>query len=263
MKTRKSAVAGMFYPERCHDIKAFITHFESQIKGPTCTIAPKALIVPHAGYIYSGYTANLAYHYTASKRSDIQCVVVIGPSHRVYLEGASIALYDTYHTPCGEISIDLAFSHMLEKQFSFLRFHPTAHEEHSTEVQMPFIRHYFKEAMVVEIVYGDITAKELSDVMDTVLTEENTLLVVSTDLSHFHSEEEANELDNICIQAIQNLDIHALSNGCEACGILGIKALVHVAEKHHLKPHFLDYRTSFAHTKDASRVVGYTSFVLG
>lgn len=263
MKTRKSAVAGMFYPESCHDIKAFITHFESQIKEPACTIVPKALIVPHAGYIYSGYTANLAYHYTASKRSDIHCVVVIGPSHRIYLEGASIALYENYHTPCGEIAIDLEYSHALQKRFSFLSFHPSAHEEHSTEVQMPFIRHYFKHVKVVEIIYGDITHGELSNLMDEVLKEEGRLLVVSTDLSHFHSEEEANELDNHCIQAIQNLDLPALSNGCEACGITGIKALVHVAEKHHLKPHFLDYRTSFDRSGDASRVVGYTSFVLG
>ena len=262
-KYRKSTVAGMFYPETCSEIKHYIAHFTQAMPPLNIDVTPRALIVPHAGYIYSGYTANLAYHYTAHKRSDITRVVVMGPSHRVYVEGASIALYDYFHTPCGELAIDLDFSHQLQKAFAFLRFHPNAHEEHSTEVQMPFIRHYFKEASVVEIVYGDITHGELSMLMDAVLQEEGTLLVISTDLSHFYTEEKAKEIDALCIQAIQNLDIQALSHGCEACGLTGVKAVVQSAQQHHFTPHLLDYRTSYARTKDASSVVGYTSFLLG
>ena len=128
---------------------------------------------------------------------------------------------------------------------------------------MPFIRHYFKQAKVIEIVYGDISHDELSLLIDEVLLDEKTLVVISTDLSHFYTEEEANTLDHTCIDAIQNLDLHALSHGCEACGLTGVKAIVQSALSHNLHAHFLDYRTSFARTKDASRVVGYTSFVLG
>ena len=127
---------------------------------------------------------------------------------------------------------------------------------------MPFIRHYFKHAKVVEIVYGDITHMELSMLMDEVLKDEKTLLVISTDLSHFYTEEHANTLDKECIEAISNVDLHALYT-CEACGITGVKAIVHSALSHNLQPHFLDYRTSFSRTGDASRVVGYASFVLG
>lgn len=262
-KYRKSAVAGMFYPDSCSEIKHYIAHFDKEMPETKLDVLPRALIVPHAGYIYSGYTANLAYHYAASKRPDIERVVVLGPSHRIYIAGASIALFEAYHTPCGEIEIDLAYSHALQKKFAFLDFHPMAHEEHSTEVQMPFIRHYFKEARVVEIVYGDITHGELSLLIDTLLLDEKTLVIISTDLSHFYTEEEANKLDNLCINAIAHLDIHALSHGCEACGLTGVKAMVHSALSHQLKAHFLDYRTSFARTGDDSRVVGYTSFVLG
>jgi MEMO1 family protein len=262
-KHRKSAVAGMFYPDNCAEIKHFIDHFTKAMPPLELELMPRALIVPHAGYIYSGYTANLAYHYTASKCADIKRVVVLGPSHRIYVAGASIALFESYHTPCGDIEIDLECSHALAKQFAFLNFNPLAHEEHSTEVQMPFIRHYFKHAKVVEIVYGDITHGELSSLIDDVLSDEKTLLVISTDLSHFYTEEEANKRDNLCIDAISHLDLHALSHGCEACGITGVKAMVQSALTHHFQAHFLDYRTSFARSNDASRVVGYASFVLG
>jgi len=263
MQKRHSAVAGMFYPDSCSDIQHYIDHFTQGIVPSTLDVVPRALIVPHAGYIYSGYTANLAYHYAASKCHEIERVIVIGPSHRVYIAGASIALYEQYQTPCGEIEIDLELSQSLQKNHPFLSFMPSAHEEHSTEVQMPFIRHYFKQAKVVEIVYGDLLAQELSHLLDDVLHDEHALVVISTDLSHFYTEEEANKRDNMCIQAIQHLDNHSLDNGCEACGIIGVKALVQSAHTFHLKPYFMDYRTSFDRTKDATRVVGYASFVLG
>ncbi|AOO63845.1 AmmeMemoRadiSam system protein B [Sulfurospirillum halorespirans] len=262
-KHRKSAVAGMFYPDNCSEIKHFIDHFTKAMPPLELDVLPRALIVPHAGYIYSGYTANLAYHYTASKHADIERVVVLGPSHRIYIAGASIALFESYHTPCGEIEIDLELSHALEKQFAFLSFNPLAHEEHSTEVQMPLIRHYFKHAKVVEIVYGDVTSGELSRLIDALLNDEKTLLVISTDLSHFYTEEEANALDQACINAISHLDLHALTHGCEACGITGVKAMVQSALTHNFQAHFLDYRTSFARSNDTSRVVGYASFILG
>lgn len=263
-KHRKATVAGMFYPDICSEIKHYIAHFDQEMPRLTLDVIPRALIVPHAGYIYSGYTANLAYHYTALKHPDIERVVVIGPSHRVYVSGASIALFEAYHTPCGEIEIDLEASYALKRKFAFLDFHPLAHEEHSTEVQMPFIRHYFKQAKVIEIVYGDIAHDELSALIDEVLRDAKTLVVISTDLSHFYTESEANKLDHTCIDAISNLDLQTLSHGdCEACGLTGVKAMVQSALTHQFQAYFLDYRTSFSRTKDASRVVGYTSFVLG
>ena len=260
MKIRQSAVSGTFYPNECDEIQHYIAHFNEATPKTGLDITPRALIVPHAGYIYSGYTANLAYN--ASKNSDIKRVIVIGPSHRVYLEGASIALYDAFQTPCKDIAIDLDYSLKLKEQYAFLNFTPQAHSEHSTETQMPFIAHYFQDAKVIEIVYGKLAHEPLSELINTLLKDVQNLVVISTDLSHFHTQEVANAKDKNCIEAINHLDIQSLEQ-CEACGIIGVKAIVQSAKKLGLEPHFLDYRTSFERTKDASRVVGYASFVLG
>lgn len=261
MQIRQSAVAGTFYPSDCTEIQHYIAHFTETMPNTTCHDTPQALIVPHAGYIYSGFTANMAYHLAASKRDDINRVVVIGPSHRIYLEGASIALYDAFQTPCGTITIDLDFSLELKKRFEFIQFVPEAHSEHSTEVQMPFIQHYFPQASVIELVYGKISSEKLSSLIDVLLNEEGTLVVISTDLSHFFTQREAMMLDNVCIKAIDALNLNTLDE-CEACGIIGVKALVQSALTNNLQPHFLDYRTSYERSHDASNVVGYTAFAL-
>lgn len=259
MKVRQSVVSGVFYPSECDEINHYIKHFNATMPKTTVDITPRALIVPHAGYIYSGYTANLAYN--ASKNANIKRIIVIGPSHRIYLEGASIALYDTFQTPCKDIAIDLDYSLKLKEQYAFLDFIPQAHGEHSTETQMPFIAHYFQNAKVIEIVYGKLAHEALSELINTLLEDTQNLVVISTDLSHFHTQEVANAKDKNCIEAINHLDIQTLEQ-CEACGIIGVKAIVQSAKKLGLKPHFLDYRTSFERTKDASRVVGYSSFAL-
>lgn len=259
MKVRQSAVSGTFYPAECDEIKRYIAHFNATMPKITLEITPRALIVPHAGYIYSGYAANLAYNLAASKRPDIQKIIIIGPSHRVYLEGASIALYDTFQTPCKDIAIDLELSQTLKETFDFIHFLPEVHNEHSTEVQMPFIQHYFPRAKVVELVYGKLSSEKLSTLLSALLKDKDVLVVISTDLSHFHSLDEATSLDQTCMKGINELNIEAFES-CEACGITGVKALVLSASRDGLKPHFLDYRTSYERNKDASRVVGYTAF---
>ena len=257
MSTRNAFVRGVFYPQTCEEIEHYIAHFNAAIKEPLPDVTPRALIVPHAGYIYSGYTANLAY-VCASKHA-YERIVVIGPSHRVFIEGASIAVYETYETPCGALDIDLRFSELLRETFPFLTHFSEAHAEHSTETQMPFIQHYFPHTKVIEIVYGKIDIKALSSLIDTLLETPKTLVVISTDLSHFYTQEEAATLDTLCINAIKELSLESFGKS-EACGMRGIQAMVMSALRYELMPYFLDYRTSFERSKDASRVVGYTSF---
>lgn len=258
MSTRNAFVRGVFYPQTCEEIEHYIAHFNAAIKEPLPSVTPRALIVPHAGYIYSGYTANLAY--VCASKHTYERIVVIGPSHRVFLEGASLGEFDTYETPCGEHVIDKAFGDTLKHTFPFLTHLPQAHAEHSTETQMPFIKHYFPHTKVVEIVYGKLSSAELSTLIDALLETEKTLVVISTDLSHFYTQEEAATLDTQCIEAINTLNLEGFRE-CEACGITGVQALVTSALRSKLKPYFLNYRTSFERSKDASRVVGYTSFV--
>lgn len=259
MTTRKCSVDGLFYPDSAQEIKQIFQHFNSSMPNKQTVANIKALIVPHAGYIYSGYTANIAYN-LASLNQDIERVVVLGPSHRVFLEGASVSAFEAFETPLGSIHIDTGYMEKLQAEHSFLDFFKDAHQEHSTETQMPFIKHYFPKAKTLEIVYGKIDHEELATLTDTLLQTEKTLLVISTDLSHFYPLEKANELDDTCIKAINDLDLEGFAN-CEACGIQGVKALVKSAKKHRLVPEFLDYRTSFDKSGDASSVVGYTSFL--
>lgn len=258
MSTRNAFVRGVFYPQTCEEIEHYIAHFNATTKEPLPHVTPRALIVPHAGYIYSGYTANLAY-VCASKHA-YERIVVIGPSHRVFIEGASIAVYETYETPCGALDIDLRFSELLRETFPFLTHFSEAHAEHSTETQMPFIKHYFPHTKVIEIVYGKIDIKALSSLIDTLLETPKTLVVISTDLSHFYTQEEATTLDTLCINAIKELSLESFGKS-EACGMRGIQAMVMSAKKHDFKAHLLDYRTSFERSRDATRVVGYTSFL--
>jgi len=133
------------------------------------------------------------------------------------------------------------------------------HAEHSTEVQFPFIKHYLPHAKIVELIYGDVEPKTLSEIIDFILNKEGCGVIISTDLSHFYNLGDANKLDNICLNAIVSLDTDMLENGCEACGKIGIKAMLMSAKKLDLKPHLLDYRTSADVSNDTSRVVGYVS----
>ena len=261
MKTlRKTAFAGSFYSAKKEEILRQIDDFNKKItiNGEFDT---RAMIVPHAGYIFSGFTANITYQICKNKKP--KRVIVIGPSHKVYFEGASIALYDEYQTPFGNIPIDKKFSTDLKNSYNFLSFDETMHAEHSTETQAPFIKHYFPDTQIVEIVYGKIGFEKLSLLIDEILEDKNNLLLISTDLSHFHTQEKANKLDTICLNAIAKRDTTLLDNGCEACGKMGVKALLYSALQKNMNSKVLHYCTSFDATKDATRVVGYTSAIVG
>ena len=256
MSRRKSYFDGSFYPAASGEIERYIEAFD-KVKKELLHLHPKALIVPHAGYVYSGFTANLAYSQLEPSRRRI---IVIGPSHRVAFEGMSIALYDSYETPLGDLAIDRGYATALQERFG-IAFEDAMHREHSTEVQMPFIKHYLPDAKVIEIVYGRQEPAELSKVIEFLLQDEANLVVISTDLSHFYTEEEANTLDTLCLKAIAEEDIEMLHRGCEACGKIGVEAMVLAAKRLGLTSKLLDYRTSAWASNDTSRVVGYTSAI--
>lgn len=262
MSTREAAVSGQFYPSKASEIRDMVKEYnevldtylkENKSMGQ---LKPKAVIVPHAGYIYSGFTANLAIKLLTD--SDIENIVVIGPSHRVYLKGTSISMYDSYATPLGSLKIDKKLTQTLKDKFA-LTFVPEAHHEHSTEVQMPFIKNYKPDVPVVELVYGEENPKVLAKVIEYLLDLPKTAVLISTDLSHFYDINKAKSLDAICIEAVENLDESGLHQGCEACGKIGIEAMLIAAKSKGLSPVILDYRTSANTSKDTSSVVGYMS----
>ena len=259
---RKASVAGQFYPAKCqeinNDIQRFNQRFE-QIKIPdeTATVRPRAVIVPHAGYIYSGFTANMAYRFL--QNSNAKRIIVIGPSHHHYFKGISGSYYEQFETPCGNLEIDSAYLFALAKEFN-IAFEPKAHaQEHSTEVQMPFIQHYFKDVKVIELVYSDMEVSLLSEMIRALLNNPENLLVISSDLSHFHTLEIAKRHDYACLKAVEELKVETLQKGCEACGLLGIQALLMASQKSNLQTTLLDYRTSADASGDERSVVGYMS----
>jgi hypothetical protein len=137
--------------------------------------------------------------------------------------------------------------------------YPEAHHEHSTEVQMPFIKHYFPDAKVIEIVYAYAEPSLIEPIIAYCLNQGDVAVVISTDLSHYYSQDEANHIDEICLEAIRDENTAELHQGCEACGMIGVEAMLNVAKKKGLKSTILDYRTSADASGDTARVVGYTS----
>jgi len=259
---RKASVNGTFYPKECNKIeeqfKVFNQQFNSyKIKKTIRSIQPKALLVPHAGYIYSGFTANFAYRFldkTSPKR-----IIVIGPSHHYLFKGISGSFYNRFETPCANISIDKAYLTSLSQKFS-IDFQEKAHlNEHSTEVQMPFIKQYFPNTPIIELIYSDISAKSLATIMVALLKNPDNIVIISSDLSHFYPLEKAKKVDNICLSAVSQLNIKILHRGCKACGFKGIEAIILASKALNLKSKLLDYKTSADAYGKKESVVGYLS----
>jgi AmmeMemoRadiSam system protein B len=262
---RKAAVQGQFYPDNCIKLKIYFRKFTAMIgpqtrSRPIFKVKPRAIIVPHAGYIYSGFTANVAYKILANNPA--KRVIIIGPSHTYYFKGISGSYFESYETPCGDIPIDTTYLINLAKTFK-IEFIPEVHQkEHSTEVQMPFVQHYLPQAKVIELIYGDISSKSLKQIIATLLKDKENAVVISTDLSHYYSKEKAYTLDKNCLEGIASLDVKKLKHGCEACGITGLKGVIKAAKSLGLRSQLVDYRTSADYSKDESKVVGYASAVI-
>lgn len=262
MMTRAMSVAGSFYPASSKEIIQMIDHFNTILESHPDTwnrfntLSGRAVIVPHAGWIYSGFTANIAFRVLSNTQP--KTIVVIGPSHRVGFEGISIADMDTYQTPLGALPIDHELVQTLRHHFSLPSF-PQAHHEHSTEVQIPFIKHYIPNVKIVELVYAYAEPAQIAPIIEIVLNLPDTAVVISTDLSHYYSLEEAKQLDSICLEAIRTENVQKLHQGCEACGMIGVEAMLSVAKKMDMEAMLLDYRTSADASGDTARVVGYAS----
>jgi len=253
-----------WYGNTCEGVEQYIAHFNKIIDenvepskaAEVFSLKPKALIAPHAGWMYSGFTANFAYRIASG--TNPKRIVVIGPSHRVPFEGISTTLEKSYETPCGFLPIDTSFASELIEKFGVLNIE-NVHQEHSTEVQMPFIKHYFKETPVVELVYGSYKPENLKDIIEYAI-DNGSLVVISTDLSHYYDLKTANALDYHCLEAVQNLDLEEL-NKCEACGKIGVAGMIISAIEMGLTPFIVDYRTSADVSGDESQVVGYMSAI--
>jgi len=258
------AVVKEWYGGSCEAVEKYIEHFNTiidenvdrQKAEEIFSLKPKALIVPHAGWMYSGFTANFAYR--IAQNSKPETVAVIGPSHKFAFEGISVTLEEEYETPCGNLKIDTALSKDLIENFGVQNLEHV-HIEHSTEVQMPFIKHYFGDVKVMELVYSNCDPAKLKNIIEYLLNK-NVLVVISSDLSHYYDLKTANILDYNCLDAVANQDISRLEK-CEACGKIGIEAMILASLEMNLASFVVDYRTSADVSGDENQVVGYMSAV--
>ncbi len=258
--SRIMSFSGSFYPDSAEVLESYFEQFNSYIdKNITLpNIDAKAIIVPHAGYVYSGFSANIAYRVLS--KSSLNRFIVIAPSHRVGFEGFSVAKFNSYQTPFGDIDFDSELYEDLSQKFN-IATHIEAHAEHSSETQFPFIKFYKPDAKILELVYSYSTPEQIAPIIEHILSLGDVGVIISTDLSHFYSLSDAKKLDSICLDAVASNDIDKLHSGCEACGIIGVEAMMIVSKKHNLTPQLLDYRTSADFSNDESRVVGYMSAI--
>lgn len=265
---RKPAVAGMFYPDEPEDLRDeihdLLRRVRKKAKGKV-----RGILVPHAGYAYSGFTAAHAYAMLRGERFDT--VVVVSPSHREFFDAVSIFSGDAYETPLGKVEIDAALRDALDARASFIIVSDRGHRaEHALEVQLPFLQAVLPPFQLLPLVIGNQQPElcfDLGAVLGDVLKEKNALLVASTDLSHFYSSEDAEKLDRVMIEDVESFDYEKLMNDLqnqktEACGggpaVAVMSALKTLGAK---KMEVVHHSNSGDTTGDYSSVVGYLSAV--
>jgi len=254
---RPPAVAGLFYPGEVEVLDAMLGSLLKLAidSHPARGRAPKALLVPHAGYIYSGATAARGYAALAPFSEQIHRVVILGPTHRVAVAGIALPASDAFRTPLGTVAIDQEALAAI-RDLPGVAFHDNAHaHEHSLEVQLPFLQALLQDFTVLPLAVGHAEPATVSAVIEALWGGPETLFVISSDLSHYHSYEEASALDGETVRRVLSLqpEIHPE----RACGAYPLNGLLTLARRHHLAPRLIDLCNSGDTAGDRSRVVGY------
>lgn len=245
----------MFYPQDTEELRRTVQSHLDAAKVKSAGI-PKAVIAPHAGYIYSGPVAGAAFKCLAAGRETIRRVVLFGPCHRVPLKGMALSSADSFLTPLGAVSIDRESCLRVEKLPGMVTMDRAHEQEHSLEVQLPFLQVILKEFVLVPIAVGIADDRQVAEVMEALYGGPETCILASSDLSHFLDHETARQTDQATCKAIENLRPETIGPH-DACGEIGVRGLLRVAKNHGLKVQTLDLRDSSDTAGDPGRVVGY------
>lgn len=257
-KVRKAAVAGTFYPADAAELARMVDDFMADAKGNGGV--PKAVIAPHAGYIYSGPIAGSAYARLSVDKQQIKQVVIMGPAHRVALQGLAASSADVFATPLGNVAVDQeAIKSVLDLPQVVIRDEAHA-TEHSLEVHLPFLQRLLTDFSIVPLVVGQASEEEVAEVLSHLWGGPETAVIISSDLSHFHDYQTAQQLDRATAQAIVNLEARALGYD-SACGRIPIRGLLHIAKEKGLQAQVVDLRNSGDTSGSRGRVVGYGAFI--
>jgi AmmeMemoRadiSam system protein B len=255
---RPAAVAGMFYPGNAaaltHDIDAMLA--EAEARAPQ--LVPKVLIAPHAGYIYSGPVAASAYALLKPIAHRIRRVVLLGPTHRVAVRGLALPGTGFFATPLGTVEVDQAAVRQIAALPQVVVSEIVHAQEHSLEVHLPFLQEVLPDFKLLPLAVGMASAEEVAEVLEALWGGEETLIVISSDLSHYLPYDAAKRLDSATAQAIMQL-LQPVSHE-QACGGTPVNGLLLAARRHGLTPHLLDLRNSGDTAGSKDRVVGYGAF---
>lgn len=262
---RPPAVAGAFYhgdkQTLANDVESYLENARQDAISSTDVetgASPKAIIVPHAGYIYSGPVAATAYASLAAFHDTIRRVILLGPVHRVPVRGLALPGVDAFETPLGNIYIDHIAIESIKNMPQVVTSYEAHAYEHSLEVQLPFLQSVLDDFQLVPLAVGDATAAEVAEVLNALWGGPETLIVISSDLSHFLPYQAAQAVDSETVDNI--LALRGSLSHEQACGGTPVNGLILAAKQHHLQPHLLDLRNSGDTAGDKQRVVGYASF---
>lgn len=261
MTTRQPAVANMFYPGHPQELYASVSGYLADAMSAKQGLAvgqPKVLVLPHAGYMYSGPVAASGYQLLASLRGKIRRVILLGPSHHVALRGIALPTQTAFATPLGNIPLDTqTIARLATKPHA--GYLDAAHiQEHSLEVHLPFLQITLENFQLVPMVVGETNPGNVAEILNEVWGGEETLIIISSDLSHYLPYAIANKTDRHTAERIVHLDANL--DGAEACGCRPLNGLLLAAKQHKLRAEIIDLRNSGDTAGSKDRVVGYGAF---
>ncbi len=262
---REAAVAGQFYPGSAAELEATVRHFldgagPANVEKTAGAPVPKAIIAPHAGYVYSGAVAASAYARLEPAASVIKRVVLLGPCHRVAVRGLALSGADAFATPLGDVPVDKEAAARILELHQVEVFDAAHSQEHSLEVHLPFLQIVLDDFAVVPLVVGEASPEQVADVLDALWGGPETLIVVSSDLSHYLDYDSAQKIDSETCRAIETLDPQAISRD-GACGRFPVGGLLEIAKRRGLTVTTLDMCNSGDTAGSKDRVVGYGSWM--
>jgi len=259
IRARLPAVAGLFYPDDPYELRAVVQGYLDAAPAPSAA-RPKVLIVPHAGYVYSGPVAASAYRRLVGLAGSIERVVLAGPSHRVPVPGIAVPETGAFDTPLGRVDLDVETLGQLLSLPHVYATNLPHRMEHSLEVQLPFLQMTLDRFLLVPLAVGDASPDDVAAVLEACWGGPETLVVISTDLSHYRDYDSARRVDAATALAIVRRE-EGLHDE-QACGCRLLNGLMRVARAHDLRVEELDLRNSGDTSGDRSRVVGYGAFAL-
>jgi len=255
---RPPAVAGQFYPADPSRLRRELTRYIDQASLPEDLATVRAVMAPHAGYVYSGPTAGYAFKALKQLPARDWTVYLLGPAHRVAVDGVALGNYSAFRTPLGDVPVAVdRVADMMARSSVYTRA-PDAHaREHCLEVEVPFLQVTLTDFRLVPMLFGQVDPQAVAEDLVNQIGEDD-LVVVSTDLSHFYPYDTAERLDQDLLDAVLDGEKREVMRG-EACGRAPVTTLMDIARRKSWTPHLLDYRNSGDTAGDKSRVVGYAS----